>query len=86
MNDIWYLESQHEMMTSREMGTIFALYSNPLHLGVNCIKSVSKVMSMYKSPWKYWGTSDPMKEKFDVFLFLIKESKLKMCVAVTSLL
>ena len=32
MNDIWYLESQHEMMTSREMGTTCALYSNPLHL------------------------------------------------------
>lgn len=54
--------------------------------GVNCIKSVSKVVSMYKSPWKYWGPLDPMKEKFDVFLFVVKESKLKMCVAVTSLL
>lgn len=41
---------------------------------------------MYKSPWKYWGPLDPMKEKFDVFLFVVKESKLKMCVAVTSLL
>lgn len=54
--------------------------------GVNCIKSVSKVASVYKSLWKYWGTSDSMKEKFDVFLFLVKESKLKMCVAITSLL